>query len=118
MYPLKFKIRALCYFSDPVYGANNPQNSTARICGVFIHTWIGQHRLFANAYQVGVPAIACPSTTFKRVEIELPSLKEQERIVAILNFLSDIMSCKHPGPYGEKPQLNRAVAKIGKHWYN
>ena len=22
---------------------------------------------------------------------------------------------KHPGPYGEKPQLGRAVAKIGKY---
>ena len=55
----------------------------------FFHTHIGQHRLLANASQVGVPAIARPSTTFKRVEIELPSLKEQERIVAILNSLSD-----------------------------
>jgi type I restriction enzyme S subunit len=43
----------------------------------------------ANASQVGVPAIARPSTTFKKVEIELPSLKEQKRIVDILNSLSD-----------------------------
>lgn len=55
----------------------------------FFHTRIGQHRLLANASQVGVPAIARPSTMFKKVEINLPSLKEQERIVGVLSSLSD-----------------------------
>ena len=54
----------------------------------FFHTRIGQHRLLANASQVGVPAIARPSTTFKKVEIELPPLIVQKRIVRILNSFS------------------------------
>ena len=55
----------------------------------YFHTRIGQHRLLANASQVGVPAIARPTTTFRKVEIELPSLSEQKKIVDILNSLSD-----------------------------
>ncbi len=54
----------------------------------FFHTRIGQHRLLANASQVGVPAIARPSTTFRKVPIDLPSLQAQKRIVDILDSLS------------------------------
>ena len=55
----------------------------------FFHTRIGQHRLLANASQVGVPAIARPTTTFRKIEIELPALNEQKRIVEILDSLSN-----------------------------
>ena len=55
----------------------------------YFHTRIGQHKLLANASQVGVPAIARPSSTFRKLEIELPTLSEQKRIVDILNSLSD-----------------------------
>ena len=67
----------------------NPQVALPEYVVFFFHTRIGQYRLLANASQVGVPAIARPTTTFKKVEIELPSLKEQERIVGLLNSLSD-----------------------------
>ena len=55
----------------------------------YFHTRIGQYRLLANASQVGVPAIARPTSTFRKVEIELPSLDEQKRIVSILDSLSN-----------------------------
>ncbi len=55
----------------------------------YFHTRIGQYRLLANASQVGVPAIARPTSTFRKVEIELPSLNEQKRIVSILDSLSN-----------------------------
>jgi type I restriction enzyme S subunit len=67
----------------------NPEVALPEYVVFYFHTRIGQHRLLANASQVGVPAIARPSTTFKKVEIELPSLNEQKRIVGILNSLSD-----------------------------
>ena len=66
----------------------NPEMALPEYVVFYFHTRIGQHRLLANASQVGVPAIARPSTTFKKVEIDLPSLKEQKRIVGILNSLS------------------------------
>ena len=67
----------------------NPEVALPEYVVFYFHTRIGQHRLLANASQVGVPAIARPSTTFKKVEIELPSLNEQKRIVGILNSQSD-----------------------------
>lgn len=66
----------------------NTQIALPQFVVYFFHTRIGQHRLLANASQVGVPAIARPSTTFKTVPIELPSLEEQMRIVGILDSLS------------------------------
>ena len=67
----------------------NPKVALPEYVVFYFHTRIGQHRLLANASQVGVPAIARPSTTFKKVEIELPCLKEQKRIIEIINSLSD-----------------------------
>ena len=55
----------------------------------FFHTRLGQHRLLSNASQVGVPAIARPTSTFKKVEIELPSISLQQRIVDILDSIGN-----------------------------
>ena len=55
----------------------------------FFHTRLGQHRLLSNASQVGVPAIARPTSTFKKVEIELPSISIQQRIVDILDSIGN-----------------------------
>ena len=55
----------------------------------FFHTREGQHRLLSNASQVGVPAIARPTSTFRKVCIELPSIERQKNIVEILDSLSD-----------------------------
>ena len=67
----------------------NTQIALPQFVVYYFHTRIGQHRLLANASQVGVPAIARPSTTFKTVPIELPSLEKQMRIVGILDSLSN-----------------------------
>jgi len=51
----------------------------------YFHTPIGQHKLLSNASQVGVPALARPSTTFQQIEIELPSIDIQNKIVSIIS---------------------------------
>ena len=53
----------------------------------FFHTPIGQHRILMNASQVGVPALARPTTTFKEVFVPVPSLETQNAIMAILSSL-------------------------------
>lgn len=53
----------------------------------YFHTRIGQHKLLSNASQVGVPALARASTTFQTIEIEVPGIDEQKKIVSILETL-------------------------------
>lgn len=53
----------------------------------YFHTPIGQHKLLSNASQVGVPALARPSSTFQQIEVELPELNIQKRVVEIITTI-------------------------------
>lgn len=55
----------------------------------FFHTRLGQHKILMNASQVGVPALARPTSTFKKVTIPLPSVLVQEQFMTILSSLDD-----------------------------
>lgn len=55
----------------------------------YFHTPIGQAKLLSNASQVGVPALARPSTTFQQIEVELPNLSIQKKTIGILRSLDD-----------------------------
>ena len=49
----------------------------------------GRHKLLANASQVGVPSIARPTTNLRAIEIPLPTLGEQQRIIDVIEGLED-----------------------------
>ena len=53
----------------------------------YFHTRIGQHKLLSNASQVGVPALARASTTFQTIEIEVPDLETQRKIIDLLETI-------------------------------
>lgn len=53
----------------------------------YFHTKVGQHKLLSNASQVGVPALARASTTFQTIEIDIPPVPEQKKIVSILETI-------------------------------
>ncbi len=53
----------------------------------YFHTPLGQHKLLSNASQVGVPALARPSSTFQKIEIDVPDVETQQRIVTVLAAL-------------------------------
>ena len=55
----------------------------------YFHTRVGQHKILSNASQVGVPALARPSTTFQQIEVELPDIEVQKKIVSILQSFND-----------------------------
>jgi type I restriction enzyme S subunit len=56
----------------------------------FLRSSIGQHQLLANTSQVGVPAIAQPTSSVKAIEILLPpTLAEQRAISRTLSILDD-----------------------------
>ena len=59
----------------------------------FFHTRLGQHRILMNASQVGVPALARPTSTFKEVLVPVPSLEAQSKIMDILHSLDDKIEC-------------------------
>ncbi len=53
----------------------------------YFHTPIGQHKLLSNASQVGVPALARPSSTFLQIEVVLPELSIQKCVVEIISTI-------------------------------
>ena len=55
----------------------------------FFRSSVGQYELLKNTSSTGVPAIAQPSTSLKKIEIPLPPLPNQRRIAAILGALDD-----------------------------
>ena len=55
----------------------------------YFHTSIGQHKLLSNASQVGVPALARASTTFQKIEVEIPDVDTQRKVVSILNSIEE-----------------------------
>ena len=55
----------------------------------FFHTRLGQHRIMMNASQVGVPALARPTSTFKEVCVPVPPMETQNKVMSILHSLDD-----------------------------
>ena len=55
----------------------------------FFHTRLGQHRILMNASQVGVPALARPTSTFKEVSVPVPAMEVQNKVMDILHSLDD-----------------------------
>lgn len=56
----------------------------------FLRSPVGQHQLLANTSQVGVPAIAQPTSSLKAIEVLLPpTVNEQRTIAHILGMLDD-----------------------------
>ena len=53
----------------------------------YFHTRVGQHLLLSNASQVGVPALARASTTFKALEIKVPEIEYQHKVVDLLEII-------------------------------
>ena len=53
----------------------------------YFHTREGQYKILANASQVGVPALARATSTFRLIDIKLPLLDDQRRIASILSSL-------------------------------
>ena len=55
----------------------------------YFHSHEGQNKILANASQVGVPALARASSSFRDIEIPVPPLPTQRKIAALLSSLDD-----------------------------
>lgn len=81
----------------------------------YFHTRKGQYDLLSNASQVGVPALARATTTFQQLEVEIPDIVEQHKIVEIFenfrkkmeinikinNNLSDLLQTIYQEQFGD-----------------
>ena len=79
----------------------------------YFHSREGQYKLLANASQVGVPALARPTSSFKEVIVSLPSLPTQRRIAAILSSLDDKIDLLHR----ENATLEQMVETLFRQWF-
>ena len=79
----------------------------------FFHTRLGQHRILMNASQVGVPALARPTSTFKEVLIPIPEMEVQNRIMDILHSLDDKIEVNRK----INENLERQAQALFKSWF-
>ena len=55
----------------------------------YFHSPIGQSKLLSNASQVGVPALAQPTTSFQKLVIDIPSIDYQKRVIAFIDAIQE-----------------------------
>ena len=79
----------------------------------YFHTPIGQYKLLSNASQVGVPALARPSSTFQQIEVTLPELSIQKRVVEIITTIQR----KIENNQELNDNLQKQLYEIYKAWY-
>lgn len=79
----------------------------------YFHTRMGQHKLLSNASQVGVPALARASTTFQTIEIDVPDMHIQRKIVDILETIRLKIEINNK----INDNLLRQLNAIFKHWF-
>jgi type I restriction enzyme S subunit len=73
----------------------------------------GQHRLLANANQVGVPSIARPSSYLKTIEVPAPSIEEQRVVVRNIKALDAKIRLN----IGVNQTLEAMAQAIFKSWF-
>ncbi len=79
----------------------------------YFHTRQGQHLIMMNASQVGVPALARPTSTFKEISVPVPPMEAQNKIMDILLALDDKIAvnkkiCEN---------LEAQAQALFKHWF-
>lgn len=55
----------------------------------YFHTYEGQNKILSFANQTGVPALSQPLKNFKKIKLNLPEIKEQQRIARVIENLNN-----------------------------
>lgn len=79
----------------------------------YFHTREGQYKILANASQVGVPALARATSTFRLIDIKLPPLATQRRIASILSSLDQKIELNNK----INADLEEMAQAIFKNWF-
>lgn len=73
----------------------------------------GQHRLLANSTPSGVPSIAQPVTYLRSIEIPVPTILEQQRVVQTLASIDNKIEANRK----INKMLEEIARAIFKHWF-
>lgn len=79
----------------------------------YLHTRDGNHKIMANASQVGVPALGRPTTTFKQIKAPIPPLEYQNRVMDILSSLDKKIETNNK----INANLEEMAQAIFKNWF-
>ena len=79
----------------------------------YFHTRIGQYKLLSNASQVGVPALARPTTTFQKIKVSIPSIDVQRKVISLLSSLDDKIEINNR----INDNLEQQAQAIFKNWF-
>lgn len=79
----------------------------------YFHTPIGQYKLLSNASQVGVPALARATSTFRTLDVDLPSIECQNKIMDILSSLDKKIETNNK----INANLEEMAQAIFKNWF-
>lgn len=55
----------------------------------YFHTYEGKNKILSFANQTGVPALSQPLKNFKKIKLNLPEIKEQQRIARVIENLNN-----------------------------
>lgn len=67
----------------------NKSKLSSEFLSYYLRSHAGQFELLSFANQTGVPAIAQPSASIRRLKVSVPPLREQKAIAAVLGALDD-----------------------------
>lgn len=79
----------------------------------YFHTYEGQNKILSFANQTGVPALSQPLKNFKKIKLNLPEIKEQQRIARVIENLNNKIEINNK----INDNLQQQIYQIYKAWY-
>lgn len=76
----------------------------------YLHTDFGQKKILSFANYVGVPALAQPLPNFKKIELLIPSIQNQKKVVQVLSALD--------GKIALNKKMNQKLEAMAKRLYD
>lgn len=57
----------------------------------YFHTPLGQWKILSNKTQTGVPALGRPTSTYKKIEVSVPPINIQSKVVNIISTIEELI---------------------------
>jgi type I restriction enzyme, S subunit len=91
----------------------NPEKAESEFVFYYLKSRVGQYHLLRNASQVGVPAIAQPTSSIKDIPVPVPPLNERKQIVSALSSVDSKIDLLRR----ENQTLESIAQTLFKRWF-